>query len=344
SGIRVSADLAAAFVDALSSDSTVRALKISIVAESLEATSRALIQGTLEDDFAQLPQLLDASEPCYLAVRLDDTNEPSGGGSKWLLGTYVPDSANVRAKMLYASSKAAVTKALGESYFVDAIFGTTREEFSANGYRQHRRHVESSAPLTEREEEMQRVRQMESSAAETPTMDSRRQHVSGATVAMDDELRQALSEYIRGSTNFVLVAWDAATESFCLSRKAWLESSDDFVRAVPSDSPCYAFYWFGGSTSLFVYSCPTASSVRQRMVYSSFKYGFLVTVKQMGVDVHVKMEVDSLDELSSAAIAEEVEAKAAAEEAPRTVPTTQPKFKRPAPPGRPRTTPTLNPS
>ncbi|KAJ2438239.1 Twinfilin-1 [Coemansia sp. RSA 2424] len=246
--------------------------------------------------------------------------------------------------MLYASSKAAVTKSLGESYFVDDMFGTTREEFSANGYRQHRRHVESSAPLTEREEEMQRIRQMESSAAETPTMDSRRQHVSGATVAMDDELRQALGEYIRGSTNFVLVAWDSATESFCLNQKAWLEHSDALVQAVPSDSPCYAFYWYGGSTSLFVYSCPPASNVRQRMVYSSFKYGFLVTVKQMGVDVHVKMEVDSLDELSSAAIAEEVEARAAAEEAPRAAPTTQPKFKRPAPPGRPRTTPSLGSS
>ncbi|KAJ2318796.1 Twinfilin-1, partial [Coemansia sp. RSA 2681] len=300
-------------------------------------TDRVSIQGTLEDDFARLPQLLDASEPCYLVVRLDDS-EASG---KWLLGTYVPDSASVRAKMLYASSKAAVTKSLGESYFVDDMFGTTREEFSANGYRQHRRHVESSAPLTEREEEMQRIRQMESSAAETPTMDSRRQHVSGATVAMDDELRQALGEYIRGSTNFVLVAWDSATESFCLNQKAWLEHSDALVQAVPSDSPCYAFYWYGGSTSLFVYSCPPASNVRQRMVYSSFKYGFLVTVKQMGVDVHVKMEVDSLDELSSAAIAEEVEARAAAEEAPRAAPTTQPKFKRPAPPGRPRTTPSL---
>ncbi|KAJ2259125.1 Twinfilin-1 [Coemansia sp. RSA 455] len=335
SGIRVSAELSSAFIDALSSNS-VRALKISIVNESLETTDTIQIQGTLEEDFAQLPQLLDASEPCYLLVRLDD--ETSG---KWLIGTYVPDSAKVRAKMLYASSKAAVTKSLGESYFVDDIFGTTREEFSPAGYRQHRRHVESSAPLTEREEEMQRIREMESSAAETPTMDTRRQHVSGATVAMNDELRLALGEYIRGSTNFVLVAWDPATESFVLDRKAWLESPAELMQAVAQDSPCYAFYWYGGSTSLFVYSCPSTSNVRQRMVYSSFKYGFLVTVKQMGVNVHVKMEVDSIDELSAAAIAEEVEAKAA-EEAPRAAPSTQPKFKRPAPPGRPRTNPTLN--
>ncbi|KAJ2330674.1 hypothetical protein GGH91_006607 [Coemansia sp. RSA 2671] len=113
------------------------------------------------------------------------------------------------------------------------------------------------------------------------------------------------------------------------------------MRAVAQDSPCYAFYWYEGSTSLFVYSCPSVSNVRQRMVYSSFKYGFLVTVKQMGVNVHVKMEVDSIDELSAAAIAEEIQAKAA-EEAPRAAPATQAKFKRPAPPGRPRTNPTLN--
>ncbi|KAJ2003262.1 Twinfilin-1, partial [Coemansia sp. S85] len=166
SGIRVSAELSATFVDALGSNS-VRALKISIVNDSLEKSDTVAIQGTLDEDFALIPQLLEASEPCYLLVRLDE--EAHG---KWLIGTYVPDSAKVRAKMLYASSKAALTKSLGESYFVDDIFGTTREEFSPAGYRQHRRHVESSAPLTEREEEMQRIRQMESSAAETPTMDT----------------------------------------------------------------------------------------------------------------------------------------------------------------------------
>ncbi|KAJ2467661.1 Twinfilin-1, partial [Coemansia sp. RSA 2322] len=201
SGIRVSSDLSAAFVDALGSDAGVRALKISIVGESLEATERVALRGALEDDFASIHQLLEAAEPCYMAVRLDGSDAPS----RWLLGTYVPDGASVRAKMLYASSKAAVTKALGESYFVDYMFGTTRDDFSAAGYRQHRRHVESSAPLTEREEEMQRVRLMESSAAEAPTMDSRRQHAASAgAVAMDDGLRQALGEYIRGSVNLVV--------------------------------------------------------------------------------------------------------------------------------------------
>ncbi|KAI7822286.1 hypothetical protein BX661DRAFT_145996 [Kickxella alabastrina] len=333
SGISVSDNLSAVFREALSGEHT-RAIKVSIANERLEATATQAVQGTFEDDFAHLSQLLDATLPSYILVCFDTDDSLI---AKWLLCTYVPDAAPVRAKMLYASSKASLTKCLGESYFSDEVFGTTMEEFSADGYRQHRRHVESGAPLTEREEEMQRVRDIESSAAEVPTMDTRRNHVSGATIALSSDAEQALAEYAAGSVNLVTLSFDIENEQFVLDRCESLQSHEELTKCLPVDSPRYVLYWYGSSTSLFVYSCPTTSSIRERMIFSSFKYGFLVTIKGMGIGFDVKLEIDNpTAELSAEALAEEVGARTAAVAANAHV--TQPKFKRPAPPGRrPRT-------
>ncbi|KAJ2786927.1 Twinfilin-1 [Coemansia interrupta] len=337
SGISVSDSLAAVFVDALTSNS-VRAIKVSISGESLEASATQPIEGDFAHDFSQIVNLLEAAEPCYLLVRHDaDSSDDDTLKSKWLLCTYVPDAAPVRAKMLHASTKASLTKALGESYFVDDIFGTTADEFSLDGYRQHRRHVESGAPLTEREQEMQRIKELESSAAETPTMDSRRTHVSGAKMNMSDEVVQALGDYASGSVNFILLEFDFTDERFVLGRKGSLQAHEELASSLPENEPRYALYWYDSATSVFIYSCPTASNVRNRMVYSASKYGFLVTAQKMGVRFDAKLEIDNPRvDLSAEALSEEVSS--------RTAPTapnahiTQPKFKRPAPPSRrPRT-------
>lgn len=331
SGIAISQQLSTKFIDALNPDSTIRAIKVSIVNESLDPTTTLDMEKSLLEDFGQIPSLLNDREPCYLLVRVDQS-------SRWLLGTFVPDDANVRDKMLYASTKATLTKSLGESYFVDSMFGTQLAEFSSKGYQRHRVHVESAAPLTEREEEIKRVKEMEQKAEDRPTMDSRRQHVStvASNVSIDQELESALEEYSRGIINLVVVAWDAANEKFLLDRKDTLQGHDDLMGCVSKEEPRYVLYWFDSSTSMFIYSCPTASNVRLRMVYSSFKLAFMTVAKeQKDVNVGVKMEVDSLDELSGSALKAEVDVVSNAGNTGR-LPSTQARFKRPAPPGRPK--------
>ncbi|KAJ2518529.1 Twinfilin-1 [Coemansia sp. RSA 1939] len=353
SGIQGSSDLSAKFVDALSAGTT-RALKVSIVGETLEATGNLQTLGTLEEDMDRLHSLLEETEPCYLLVRLDGGNGSTGdgtqqpAGNKWMFCSYVPDSAKVRAKMLYASTKATVTKTLGESYFIDDIFGTDAQDFSASGYRRHRQHVDSGAPLTEREEEMQRIRDLEGySAADMPTMDSRRTHVSGATCPLTDGARTALSDYARGTVNIVVLAIDPRSETVDVDRAETLQSHDDVAPALPANAPRFVFYWYDSSTSLFVYSCPASCGMRERMVYSSFRHGLLTTAQDsLGVAVHAKFEVDDpKTELSAQALAQEVAdripaARAAASSigGAQAAPAAQPRFKRPLPPGRrPRT-------
>ena len=98
---------------------------------------------------------LEENVPAYILYRLDSRS--SSGHYEWLIMSYVPDKAKVpfvaksnfkktnfmfisfahrlpkvRDKMLYASTRAALTKDLGDSRFVDSMYGTVTVSISAN--------------------------------------------------------------------------------------------------------------------------------------------------------------------------------------------------------------------
>lgn len=71
-----------------------------------------------------IEEYLDTTTPAYIFVRLDEKN--STNEYKWLFLCYVPDHAKVRDKMLYASTRATLTRELGDYRFVDSIYGTEK--------------------------------------------------------------------------------------------------------------------------------------------------------------------------------------------------------------------------
>lgn len=75
---------------------------------------------------------LEDDKPSYILVRLDEKNE--AGEYNWLFLSYVPDHAKIRDKMLYASTRATLTKELGDYRFTDNIYGTTKVRSSSETY------------------------------------------------------------------------------------------------------------------------------------------------------------------------------------------------------------------
>lgn len=71
-----------------------------------------------------IEQYLDTTTPAYIFVRLDEKTETNE--YKWLFLCYVPDHAKVRDKMLYASTRATLTRELGDYRFTDSIYGTEK--------------------------------------------------------------------------------------------------------------------------------------------------------------------------------------------------------------------------
>ncbi|GAA5822387.1 hypothetical protein JCM5353_000484, partial [Sporobolomyces roseus] len=249
----------------------------------------------------------DDKLPAYYVLRLSSTKSDS-----FLFVSYVPDHAQVRSKMLYASTRTTLIRSLGDSKFTDSIFATCRDDLSYKSYLAHTRHSSASAPLTAREQEMADIRQAESQAAnDTEQQSQGRSIIYGQQRGSESEdggkgaeVRGALpwseeaKEAVRrlkeeGSKEVVQLEIDLKTESVVLS-----EPQPDSL-SVPSDKPCYLFYRHSAGIVL-IYSCPPKSPIKSRLVYSSavlvfYKYA---AKEYAGVEVLKKLETDDPSEVT----------------------------------------------
>ncbi len=78
--------------------------------------------------------------------------------------TYVPDTAPIRQKMLFASTRLTLVRELGSEHFRDTIFATTAAELTPAGFEKHDAHTAIEAPLTEEEKTLGEVKRAEQEA------------------------------------------------------------------------------------------------------------------------------------------------------------------------------------
>ena len=126
--------------------------------ERLIPSSTTALTSSDEADFDKIPQLLEPENaPAYILVKLDNAGSQE---TQWLLATYVPDNAQVRLKMLYSSTKATLSRQLGDGKFLHTMFASTRvrrdglrltladlrnqDELSAAGFKRFFAHQTSS--------------------------------------------------------------------------------------------------------------------------------------------------------------------------------------------------------
>ncbi len=107
-------------------------------------------------DLSLLAQQLKDNEAAYVILR----RYPDASDG-FVAVTYVPDSAPVRQKMLFASTRLTLVRELGIERFRDTIFVTTKAELTADGFKQYDQHTKLAAPLTEEEQSLGAVKQAE---------------------------------------------------------------------------------------------------------------------------------------------------------------------------------------
>ena len=120
----------------LVSDRSQRGLVITISSEALVLKHTLLANGTFEADLMQLDDVLTPVEPAYIILRRYE------GSAKppFIAITYVPDAANVRQKMLFASTRNTLLRELGTDRFGESIFATLKEELTVKGFERHDAH------------------------------------------------------------------------------------------------------------------------------------------------------------------------------------------------------------
>lgn len=175
-----SQDLHAAFNTLVSSPSQ-RGLLATISSEQLlPGHTISSSSPSFFDDLALLAPLLKENEAAYVILRR--WPDASDG---FVAITYVPDSAPVRQKMLFASTRLTLVRELGIERFRETIFATTKAELTAEGFRKHDQHTQLEAPLTEEEQALGAVKRAE--AEEGRGMGVKKSHLS-------DHFAMAVSE------------------------------------------------------------------------------------------------------------------------------------------------------
>jgi len=281
SGIAVSPELASTFADAISSRN-VRFLKISIQNEVLVADATIPPSSTLETDLNQLQSLLEDNIPAYVFVRLDDPP------SSWLAVHYVPDTAKIREKMIYASTRNSVTKSLGATNFVDTIFATSKEDLTPAGYAAHKRHLAAPKPMSAREKEMAGIKAAEREAGSAPyNSGAARKSPFGTGVGLrwSSEVEAAVRDLVDVTGDHLVTMTIApSTETLTLGETT-ATSVDGLKNKISSSDPSFALFSWSETASerriIFIYSCPTRSPVKYRMLYSSGSSSVYQTAKSL---------------------------------------------------------------
>ncbi|KAG0251669.1 Twinfilin-1 [Mortierella polycephala] len=188
----VSSKLADAWKQASAVNSNVRAVKVSIINETLEDDGIFDISGTFEKDFSIVHDNLEEKQPAYFLVRLGDCKS-----ADWIFLCYVPDVAPIRQKMIYAATRATLTRDLGDSHFKDSIYGTNKGDFTLDSYKKHRASLEAPKPLTERERQLAEIHANEKAMVESMKGGAyRKSHAPGMSFPLTERAVAALKKLV----------------------------------------------------------------------------------------------------------------------------------------------------
>ncbi|EDW24604.1 GL24238 [Drosophila persimilis] len=309
-GIRANEQLAKVLGKA--KNGKLRVVKVSIENEQLSCSATADVKKDWERDYDKLlGPLLEETVPCYILYRLD-AKIPLG--HSWLLISWIPDTASIRQKMVYASTKATLKTEFGSAYITEELHATTLEETTLEGYRKHKRDFAAPAPLTTREEELKELRKTE--VHTEISTNTRHQTLGGISCPLTDATVASVQDLVRGNYDYLQFRIDLEEERIHVSHAAQVELSA-LPKQVPEDHARYHLFLFRHThegdyqeSYVFVYSMPGYTcSVRERMMYSSCKAPFLEQLAALGVDVVKKLEIDNGNELTEAYLLDELHPK-----------------------------------
>ena len=285
----ISSELAAAFASASKSGDEARALFVAIehASESLVLSSQVAGTGDVATDFKTAAATVDAALPCIILFRLSD-----GAPSRWVLVSYVPESAKVRDKMLYASSRDDLMMALGLDHFKGQYQCTEPVELSYDAMRADvdSSKASSAGAMSEVEKSHAKAKRGERNLAVKASA------MGVVPFEMEAPLRAALEGLKEGGAVIAVeIILDTVNEKLILGPLGSDTPLAGVHEALPTDEPrFFATQYARGAAAavpVFIYSCPDTSPVRKRMLYSTCKATVLGHAEELGLAFKAHVEV-----------------------------------------------------
>jgi len=291
SRIPVADELENAFAKART-EGGIRFIKVLIDNEQLVSSGRPQPQnGTQKEDWVHLSSALEPKKPCYVLYKLDSNSE----ATQWVLLSWVPDGSPVKDRMMYASTRDALKKQLGLTYFADTYHGSEKSEFTYEAYSAARDKAAAPAPYTAAEVQFKNETSAEIDHG------TAREYVHSVKFPLSEAAKSALSGY-GSSHNMVQLSVDPVKETIELVNKKDVSSIDNLLAEIPETEPRYTFYKYDHEhegerfeSNLFIYSCPPKSQIKLKMLYSTVKSVVSAAAEETGILIEKNGKVEMTD-------------------------------------------------
>lgn len=174
--------------------------------------------------------------------------------------------------MLFASTRLSLVRELGIERFRETVFVTEAKELTEEGWEAHEKHVGLEAPLTEEEEGAKGVREAE--MVESSGTGGRKGYGRGnVELEVGDGVRESLEKLKTEEGKLVQFGFRLPDEKLVLEGEESGVRKEDVVGKISKTEPRYSFYNEGARQggAVFIYTCPSGSKIKERMVYSTGK-------------------------------------------------------------------------
>lgn len=289
----------------------------------------------LKDQFTSTQELKNSlgPDPCYIFVK-DNSVRPT---EKYVFISYIPESSSVRSRMLYASTKNTLVRQVGSNSVGRQPLCTSPDDVveileTADHGENH-----DSSLLTESEKVENDIAEEQKRIKAATTYLQRHQLVSQTGGSPTTLSFNVLSDgsSIKGlldEQNLVSFQIKLPEEQIEISKKSVCNSADK-VQLI-NDSPSYTLFR-NGELYYFIYSCPSGSKVKERMIYASNKSGFIKYLQENeGINFTKVLEIGDPDELEISWISNSTESEMRRQEEMAAHGVSSQKFSRPRGPQR----------
>ena len=218
--------------------------------------------------------------------------------------------------MLYAATKSTLKLEFGAGEIKDELFCTAKEDVTFDGYMRHIRAQQAPAPLTNREEELEILKQAENLTR--INIDTKHKTLQGVMFPFESKATDKLNGFRKGELDYLRLEIDLKAEKILLDKAIEKLTIDKLVSEIPADRGRFHLYRFNHvfagekfHSIVFIYSMPGFScSVKERMVYSSTKNLLMDHLKhQAGLEIAKQFEVSEPSDISEQAFLEELHPK-----------------------------------
>jgi len=253
---------------------------------------------SLETDWGTIAGQTKEDEPAFFIVRLE-------GSKRWLLVSYVPETAAVKAKMTFATAKNFLKEKLGEEYFVDELNTSTKEELTYSQYQASKAPVNA---LSMKEIELNAVHKQEEEARKDFATSLQQKTQGGATnspqnaktsspgiggyhsvsLPLTPKAKSELGKLKDGINTFVeLFVTDNHESIDVVGSAKSINGGEGVAKEISGVQPRFFVFVTNkiSKQAALIYYCPDKSPQKSRMVYSTAKQGLADEVSKLGVTI-----------------------------------------------------------